>query len=188
MNCFKSLRWVIIMSVNLLNRHVRGVNSVLLPVSVVLGGKDEKDIVASTLPWSSLPCRPCPSRWPSPGTYSSWLQHDQARWLGLESRTIWGKDDMSDWSGGAGVALSPHLGMGSPFISKARITSPAGSMALSKGKEQQYWFPTWPRINNNKDWTPKPTLYLVLIVGKKTNPQGFLRSVDLAETGRCLWG
>ena len=27
------------MSVNLLNRHVRGVNSVLLPVSIVLGGK-----------------------------------------------------------------------------------------------------------------------------------------------------
>ena len=35
-----------------------------------------------------------------------------------------------------------NLGIGWPFISYARITSPNGSMALSNGKEQQYWFPT----------------------------------------------
>ena len=44
MNCFKSLLSHSY-TLNLLNRHVGGVNSVLLPVSIVLqGGKDETDI------------------------------------------------------------------------------------------------------------------------------------------------
>ena len=128
---------------NLAHCNIRGMHCVLLPVAVSLA----RGIIDSHAFQIFAVSRPSMS-W---NDRSDWVAmrprvHSEYVWCACEHCTT------------VSVELHPtrylpyfesrrsyyatDLGISSPFISYANMTSPKGSTALSNGKEQQYWLPT----------------------------------------------